>query len=277
MVSGKTKLAGVIGWPVSHSKSPVLHGHWLARYGIDGIYLPLAVQPDMLEQALRALPVMGFEGANVTVPHKETALEICDDVDDAAKRIGAVNTIRVREDNSLYGWNTDCEGFRRNLETESKWKATDGPAVVLGAGGASRAVLAALVDAGCPEVRLVNRTREKAEAAAVAIGGPIQVLGFEDVASGLDGAALLVNTTSMGMVGQPPLDIDLDALPKSAVVTDIVYAPLETPLLTEARKRGNPAVDGLGMLLHQAAPGFAAWFGKEPVVDRELRDAVLAA
>ena len=277
MVSGKTKLAGVIGWPVSHSKSPVLHGHWLARYGIDGIYLPLAVQPDMLEQALRALPVMGFEGANVTVPHKETALEICDDVDDAAKRIGAVNTIRVREDNSLYGWNTDCEGFRRNLETESKWKATDGPAVVLGAGGASRAVLAALVDAGCPEVRLVNRTREKAEAAAVAIGGPIQVLGFEDVASGLDGAALLVNTTSMGMVGQPPLDIDLDALPKSAVVTDIVYAPLETPLLAEARKRGNPAVDGLGMLLHQAAPGFAAWFGKEPVVDRELRDAVLAA
>ena len=277
MVSGKTKLAGVIGWPVSHSKSPVLHGHWLARYGIDGIYLPLAVQPNMLEQALRALPVMGFEGANVTVPHKETALEICDDVDDAAKRIGAVNTIRVREDNSLYGWNTDCEGFRRNLETESKWKATDGPAVVLGAGGASRAVLAALVDAGCPEVRLVNRTREKAEAAAVAIGGPIQVLGFEDVASGLDGAALLVNTTSMGMVGQPPLDIDLDALPKSAVVTDIVYAPLETPLLAEARKRGNPAVDGLGMLLHQAAPGFAAWFGKEPVVDRELRDAVLAA
>ena len=277
MVSGKTKLAGVIGWPVSHSKSPVLHGHWLARYGIDGIYLPLAVQPDMLEQALRALPVMGFEGANVTVPHKETALEICDDVDDAAKRIGAVNTIRVREDNSLYGWNTDCEGFRRNLETESKWKATDGPAVVLGAGGASRAVLAALVDAGCPEVRLVNRTREKAEAAASAIGGPIQILGFEDVASALDGAALLVNTTSMGMVGQPPLDIDLDALPKSAVVTDIVYAPLETPLLTEARKRGNPAVDGLGMLLHQAAPGFAAWFGKEPVVDRELRDAVLAA
>lgn len=277
MVTGKTRLAGVLGWPVSHSKSPALHGHWLARYGIDGAYLPLAVKPDMLEQALRALPVMGFEGANVTVPHKERALQICDAVDEAASRIGAVNTIRVREDGTLFGWNTDCDGFRRNLETGSGWKATTGPAVVLGAGGASRAVLAALVDAGCPDVRLVNRTIEKAQAAAASIGGPIQVTGFESVEMVLDGAALLVNTTSMGMEGQPPLDIRLDALPISAVVTDIVYAPLQTPLLNMAHDRGNQTVDGLGMLLHQAAPGFAAWFGRDPDVDQELRDAVLSA
>lgn len=276
MVTGTTKLAGVLGWPVSHSRSPVLHGHWLARYGIDGAYLPLAVQPEMLEQALRALPVMNFEGANVTVPHKEQALQICDEVDDAARRIGAVNTIKVREDGSLFGWNTDCEGFRRNLEAGSDWKAERGPAVVLGAGGASRAVLAALVDAGCPEVRLINRTVEKAEAAAEAIGGPIQVSGFESADNSLEGASLLVNTTSLGMVGQPPLDLGLDALPASAVVTDIVYAPLETPLLKLAKTRGNPVVDGLGMLLHQATPGFAAWFGQEPVVDQDLRDAVLA-
>lgn len=277
MVTGKTRLAGVLGWPVSHSKSPALHGHWLARYGIDGVYLPLAVKPEMLEQALRALPVMGFEGANVTVPHKENALLICDAVDEAARRIGAVNTIQVRDEGSLFGWNTDCDGFRRNLETGSAWKAENGPAVVLGAGGASRAVLAALVDAGCPEVRLMNRTRDKADQAAASIGGPIQAMGFDSVESTLDGAALLVNTTSMGMIGQPALDIRLDALPKTAVVTDIVYAPLETPLLKMARERGNPTVDGLGMLLHQAAPGFAAWYGREPVVDQDLRDAVLAA
>lgn len=277
MVTGTTKLAGVLGWPVSHSKSPVLHGHWLARYGIDGAYLPLAVKPEMLEQALRALPVMGFRGANVTVPHKEDACRLCDTVDPQAKKIGAVNTIRVEDDGSLFGWNTDGVGFRRNLESNSGWKGPEGPAAVLGAGGASRAVLAALVEAGVPDIRLVNRTVEKAERVAGDIGGPITPMGFDSVARAMDGAALLVNTTSLGMKGQPPLDISLKTLPASAVVTDIVYAPLETPLLVMAKVRGNPTVDGLGMLLHQAAPGFAAWFGREPEVDQELRDAVLAA
>lgn len=276
MVTGTTKLAGVLGWPVSHSKSPLLHGHWLARYGIDGAYLPLAVKPEMLEQALRALPVMGFRGANITVPHKEEACRLCDTVEPQAKKIGAVNTIRVEDDGSLFGWNTDGIGFLRNLESGSDWKGPTGPAAVLGAGGASRAVLAALVEAGVPEIRLVNRTVEKAQHVANEIGGPIQPMGFDTVDTAMDGAALLVNTTSLGMQGQPPLDISLDTLPTSAVVTDIVYAPLQTPLLVMAEKHGNKTVDGLGMLLHQAAPGFAAWFGREPEVDQELRDAVLA-
>ncbi|MEQ9489992.1 MAG: shikimate dehydrogenase [Alphaproteobacteria bacterium] len=276
MTTGTTKLAGVLGWPVSHSKSPALHGHWLARYGIDGAYLPLAVKPEVLEQALRALPVMGFRGVNITVPHKEEACRLCDTVDPQAKKIGAVNTIRVEEDGSLFGWNTDGIGFLRNLASNSGWKGPAGPAVVLGAGGASRAVLAALVETGVPEIRLVNRTVEKAERVAAEIGGPIQSMGFDSVEQAMDGAALLVNTTSLGMSGQPPLDISLDTLPASAVVTDIVYSPLETPLLVMAEGRGNKTVDGLGMLLHQAAPGFAAWFGREPEVDQELRDAVLA-
>jgi shikimate dehydrogenase len=276
--TGKARVAGVIGWPVGHSRSPRLHGFWLDRHGIDGAYVPLAVPPGRIGEAVRALPALGFRGANVTVPHKEAVMEALDEVDPSARRIGAVNTIVVREDGSLEGRNTDGFGFLENLrEGRPGWDAAAGPAVVLGAGGAARAILVALAEAGAPEIRLLNRTAERAERLAAEIGGPIRVLPWERRAGALDGAALLVNTTTQGMAGQPPLEIDLAPLPRGAVVTDIVYAPLETPLLAAARARGNAVVDGLGMLLHQARPGFEAWFGHRPEVTPELRAFVLGA
>jgi len=272
IVSGKARLAGVIGWPVGHSRSPRLHGYWLEQYGIDGAYVPLAVPPERIEDAIRALPALGFRGANVTVPHKEAALRIVDRVDPVARRIGAVNTIVVGEDGRLEGRNTDAYGFITNLRQGApEWRPAAGPALVLGAGGAARAVVAALVDAGVPEIRLYNRTVAKAEALARDVGGPIRVVTEPEPA----GAALLVNTTTLGMAGQPPLDLDLATLAPEAVVTDIVYTPLITPLLAAARARGNVVVDGLGMLLHQAVPGFEAWFGVRPEVTGELREFVL--
>lgn len=276
ILTGKARLAGVMGWPVAHSRSPRLHGYWLEHYGIDGAYLPLQVPPDGLERALRALPLLGFAGANLTIPHKEAALRICDRVDDVASRIGAVNTVVVEPDGSLSGSNTDAFGFVENLRRGSDWRGDRGPVAVLGAGGAARAVIAALLDAGVPTIRLINRTRARAEALTAALGGRIEVSDWDDTPSILDGAALLVNTTSLGMTGQPPLEIDLAALPTDAVVNDIVYVPLETELLRAARLRGNVAVDGLGMLLHQARPGFTAWFGTAPEVTSDLRDFILA-
>ncbi|HYD31826.1 MAG TPA: shikimate dehydrogenase [Azospirillaceae bacterium] len=276
MISGKAKLAGVMGWPVGHSRSPRLHGFWLDRYGIDGAYVPLAVPPERMLDAVRALPALGLRGANVTVPHKEGVMAALDRIDPQARRIGAVNTIVVTEDGSLEGRNTDGFGFLANLEQGVPgWTASAGPVTVLGAGGASRAIVVALADAGAPEIRLVNRTRARAEALAAELGGPIRVLDWDDRARALDGAALLANTTTQGMVGQPALDIDLGRLPPEAVVTDIVYTPLITPLLAQAKERGNRAVDGLGMLLHQARPGFEAWFGVRPEVTDDLRAFVL--
>jgi shikimate dehydrogenase len=229
------------------------------------------VRPEALSAGLRALTDLGFRGANVTVPHKEAALAVCDEVDALARRIGAVNTIAI-SDGKLSGSNSDAFGFLENLRDRAPgWRADRAPAVVLGAGGAARAVVAALVDAGAPEVRLVNRTAERAEALAAAIGGPIRVYPWSERAGGLDGGGLLVNATTLGMTGQPALELDLGALPADAVVNDIVYAPLETPLLAAARARGNPVVDGLGMLLHQARPGFEAWFGVRPEVTAALR------
>ena len=276
--TGKARLAGVIGWPIAHSLSPRLQGYWLDRYGINGAYVPLAVRPEDFGEALRALPKLGFAGANVTVPHKETALRSVDAVEDTARRIGAVNTIVVRDDGSLLGRNTDGFGFMENLKAGAPgWDPAAGPAVVIGAGGAARAIVAALVDAGVPDLRLTNRTRSRADQLAGEIGGPIAVDSWENRSGALDGAGLLVNTTTLGMTGHAPLDLDLQSLPKTALVTDIVYAPLETPLLAAARDRGNPTVDGLGMLLHQARPGFAAWFGTEPEVTDDLRRFVLDA
>jgi shikimate dehydrogenase len=276
-LSGKARLAGVMGWPVEHSLSPRLHGYWLEQHGIDGAYVPLAVAPADLPTALTALPALGFRGVNLTLPHKEQALDLCQEVDDLARRIGAVNTIVVR-DGGLFGSNSDAFGFLENLKDGAPdWRAEAAPAVVLGAGGASRAVVAALADAGVPEVRLVNRTRERAEALATALGGALSVYDWDRREAALAEAGLLVNTTTLGMAGQPPLDLDLGALPVEAVVTDIVYAPLMTPLLQAARTRGNPLVDGLGMLLHQARPGFEAWFGVRPEVTPGLRDFVLSA
>jgi shikimate dehydrogenase len=275
-LSGKAKLAGVMGWPVSHSRSPRLHGYWLQSLGIDGAYVPLAVSPDNLADAIKALPKLGFRGVNLTVPHKEAVIELLDAVEPQAKRIGAVNTVVVREDGSLYGKNTDAFGFYENLRQGAPhWQPGQGPALVLGAGGAARAVVAALIEAGVPDIRLANRNLDRARQLAADLGGPITPIAWDQRSDALAGAALLVNTTTLGMEGQPPLEIDLGALPTDAVVNDIVYVPLETDLLARARARGNAVVDGLGMLLWQAVPGFEAWFGATPQVTPALRDFVL--
>lgn len=272
LLSGHALLAGVLGWPVAHSRSPRLHGHWLATLGIDGAYVPLPVHPDRFGAAVRALADLGFRGANVTIPHKQAAFEACDIVDATARRAGAVNTLVFR-DGRIEGSNTDGFGFLESVrEGAPGWQPASGPAVLLGAGGAARAIAAALLDAGCPLVTLVNRSRARADALARDLGGPIAVAE----APPLGAAALLVNTTSLGMQGQPPLEIDLAPLPGDAVVADIVYVPRETPLLAAARTRGLRAVDGLGMLLHQARPGFEAWFGVAPRVDAALREVVAA-
>ena len=277
-LSGRSRIAGVIGWPVAHSCSPRLHGYWLRKYGIDGAYIPLPVRPQQFAAALRALPMLGFAGVNVTVPHKEAALSVVDRSDSAARRIGAVNTIVAAPDGTLDGRNSDGFGFMENLRAGVVgWSPKAGPAVILGAGGAARAVAVALSDGGAPEIRIVNRTVERAERLSADIGGPFRVYGWAERASALFDAALLVNTTTLGMTGQPPLELALDPLPTTAVVNDIVYSPLETVLLAAARARGNPVVDGLGMLLHQARPAFAAWFGVEPEVTPELRRFVLDA
>jgi shikimate dehydrogenase len=268
VLSGKARKAGVLGWPVSHSRSPRLHGFWLARHGVDGAYLPLPVEPARFAGAVRALVDLGFAGANVTIPHKEAAFALCDTVDDVAHRAGSVNTLIFGADGKIHGTSTDGFGFVESLAEQAPgFTPADGPAVILGAGGAVRSVAAALLDAGCPRLVLVNRTVERAEALARDLGGPVEVAREPD----LRGVALLVNGTSLGMVGQPPLAIDLAPLPASAVVADMVYVPLETPLLAAARARGLRGVDGLGMLLHQARPGFEAWFGVAPKVDAELR------
>ena len=278
-ITGRTRLAGIMGWPVSHSRSPALHNFWLDEYGIDGAYVPLPVQPEQLERALRALPSLGFRGANLTLRHKEAALAIVDRVDPLASRIGAVNTVVVMPDGSLEASNTDAFGFRENLrDCAPDWDPREGPAVVLGAGGSARAVTASLTELRVPVIRLVNRTVERAEALARDLGGlgtRISVHPWEAREEVLGGAGLLVNTTSLGMTGAPELRIDLSLLPLAAIVVDIVYVPLDTPLLAAARQRGNRTVDGLGMLLHQGRPGFEAWFGTPVRVTRELRAAVL--
>ena len=274
--NGKTIQAGVIGWPVSHSLSPRLHGFWLKELGIDGTYSALAVAPDGLENSLRSLPERGFAGVNLTLPHKEAAATIVDTMDSVASRIGAVNTIVVGADGNLAGSNTDGYGFIENLKSGApEWTADNKSAVVLGAGGAARAIIAALLDAGLKELRLVNRTLSRAESLKDDIGGAIIVVPWADRTKALEGAGLLVNTTTLGMTDEEPLEIDLSPLPAKAVVTDIVYAPLTTPLLKDAAGRGNLTVDGLGMLLHQARPGFDQWFGAEPVVTDALRAHVL--
>ena len=277
-----TRLAGVIGWPIHHSRSPKLHGHWLARYQIDGAFLPLAVKPERLADAVRGLTALGFQGCNVTLPHKQAVIDLLDRLDDTAGRIGAVNTIIVEPDGSLEGRNTDAFGFMENLRAGAPHWQPDRPALVLGAGGAARAVVVGLLEAGCPDLRLTNRTRDRADALRADLhavdpgfAAPIRVVDWSDRGAAGTGIGLLVNTTTLGMTGQPALEIDLSALPHDAVVADIVYAPLVTPLLGTAKARGLHTVDGVGMLLHQARPGFRAWFGVDPVVDAPLRAAVL--
>ncbi len=270
-------LAGVMGWPVMHSRSPVLHNYFFKQYGLAGTYVPLAIEPDDLEPALRALAPLGFAGCNLTIPHKERALTIVDEVDALAQRIGAISCVVVRSDGSLAGTNNDVHGFARNiLQHQPDWRADAGPAVVIGAGGGARAVAYGLVERGAREIRVANRTRGRAETLAREFGAAVVPIDWNDRHRALDGAAMLVNTTSQGMVGQPPLDLDLETLPTSALVADIVYIPLETPLLAAARRRGNRTVDGLGMLLHQACIAWKLWFGLDPEVTPELRAAVVA-
>ncbi|MGA0715786.1 MAG: shikimate dehydrogenase [Gemmobacter sp.] len=277
MTPGRIPLAGVIGDPIAHSRSPRLHGHWLARYGLPGHYVPLHVAAADLAAVLAAMPRMGFVGANVTLPHKVAALALATRATDRAARIGAANTLTFLPEGGFEADNTDGEGFLRNLRQGAPgWNPAAGPALVLGAGGAARAVLAALIDAGVPEIRLANRTAAATADLAAAFGPVIRPCAWEDRAAALAGAATLVNATSLGLAGTPALEMPLDALAPGALVTDLVYTPLETPLLADARTRGAAVVDGLGMLLHQAAPGFERWFGRAPEVDEALRRVALA-
>ncbi|MGH9254773.1 MAG: shikimate dehydrogenase [Vicinamibacterales bacterium] len=270
-------LAGVMGWPVMHSRSPILHNYLLAQYGLTGTYVPLAIAPENLEAALRGLAPLGFSGCNVTIPHKERALAIVDHVDPVARRIGAISCVAVRADGSLAGMNNDAFGFVQNiLQRHPEWRADAGPIVVIGAGGGARAVVYSLAERGAREIRVVNRTSARAEALAREFGPPVSAVTWEARHRALDEAAMLVNTTSQGMVGQPPLDLTLDSLPAVALVCDIVYVPMDTPLLAAARRRGNPTVDGLGMLLHQVRPAWKVWFGLDPDVTPELRARVEA-
>ncbi len=277
MTDHKIPLAGVIGHPVGHSRSPKLHGHWLKTYGLEGHYVPMDVAPADLETVLRTLPKAGFVGTNVTVPHKEAALRIADHVSDRATVIGAANTLVFREDGSIHADNTDGYGFMENLRAGAPdWNAKDGPAVVFGAGGAARAVLQALADEGVPEILLTNRTRTRADHLKEEFGQRITVVDWVQAGNVIENAELVVNTTSLGMQGQPELRVPLDGLQPGAVVTDLVYAPLKTNLLKTAEEAGCTVVDGLGMLLHQAVPGFERWFGVRPEVNDDLRAAVQA-
>ena len=258
-------LAGVMGWPVMHSRSPALHNYWLAKHGLVGSYLPLAIKADGLRAALRALPALGFAGCNLTIPHKEAALDIVDTLDPVARRIGAMNCVVVAADGSLEGYNHDAFGYVQSiLEAKPDWRGDAGPIMVIGAGGGARAVLVSLIDRGAREIRLVNRTVARAQLLQRELGGPIRAIPWEDRHAALAGAAMLVNTTNQGMVGEPPLELALDRLPTDALVSDIIYIPRETALLAAARQRGNPTVNGLGMLLHQARPAFRGWFGVMP-------------
>lgn len=271
------RLAAVIGWPVAHSRSPALHGFWLRKYRIDGYYVPIGLRPENFETGLRALPKLGFAGVNVTLPYKETVLNMASSVSDRAALIGAANTISFRSDGSLHADNTDGYGFVENLRQGAPgWDARSGPALVLGAGGAARAVISALLTAGAPEVRIANRTRLRAQHLAETYGARVVTVDWNAASSAVAGARTIVNTTSLGMAGQPPLALSLALAPGDALVTDLVYVPLVTQLLEQARARGLRTVDGLGMLLHQAAPGFHHWFGVRPEVDDALRAAVLA-
>lgn len=272
-IAGTTQLAGVIGWPVAHSRSPRLHNHWLRRHGIDGAYVPLPVRPGALADAVRGLRASGFRGCNVTVPHKEEAARLCDSLDEAAREAGACNTL-VFDETGIHGSATDGPGFVESL-TEAGVDPAAGPALLLGAGGAARCIAAALLAAGAPAVTLANRTPDRAASLAATLPGGVAVVPWDAREAAVADAALLVNTTSAGMAGQPGLDLSLDRAGAALVVADIVYVPRETRLLAEARALGLRTVEGVGMLLHQARPGFASWFGIWPEADAAARAVLL--
>jgi shikimate dehydrogenase len=276
MTENPPPLAGVVGWPIGHSRSPRLHGHWLKRYGIEGYYIPIGLKPQDFEAGMRALPKLGFRGVNVTIPYKELVLSMASSVSDRASLIGAANTIVFRPDGTIRADNTDGYGFIMSLRQSAPfWTPSAGPALVLGAGGAARAVVQSLLAEGVPEVRLANRTRARSEMLRDQFGAKVTTVDWNRAGEAAAGALTIVNTTSLGMVGQPELNIRLDMAPRAALVTDIVYQPLITPFLRQAMDLGLTVVDGLGMLLHQAVPGFELWFDHRPEVDEELRAAVL--
>lgn len=269
---------GVMGWPVAHSRSPAIHGHWLRVYGLRGSYQLCPVQPDEVKGFMQRLRSGELRGVNVTVPHKEAVMAHLDHIDELARSIGAVNTITREEDGSLHGTNTDAYGFIAHLKKEvPHWKDALAHPVILGAGGAARGVLKALLDAGAQHVIVTNRTFEHAQALAQVFGEQVEARPWDEREKRLADASLLVNTTSLGMQGKPPLELSLEALPASAVVYDIVYAPLETQLLADANAKGCATVDGLGMLLYQAQKAFERWWGILPEVTPELRKLVLEA
>ena len=270
-------IAGLLGWPVAHSRSPVIHNHWLAHYGIPGRYVLLAVPPEKLEAAVRGIAALGLRGCNVTTPHKQAIFPLVDRVDELARKIGAINTVVVEKDGTLIGFNNDGNGFIQSLrDANPEWRPDSGPIVVLGAGGAARAVVASLAAQGAKEIRLANRTLDKAQEIVDAVGPVVKVLPWEERDGALDDIALLANATSLGMAGKPPLEISLDHLPKRALVGDLIYIPPATKLLAAARSRGNVTVNGLGLLLNQARPAFNAWFGVMPEITSALRRAIAA-
>jgi shikimate dehydrogenase len=270
-------IAGLLGWPVAHSRSPVIHNHWIARYGLQGRYVLFAVPPENLGAALQGLSVLRMRGCNVTTPHKQAVMPLIDHVDPLAKQIDAVNTIVVEQDGALRGFNNDGNGFVQSIrDAKPDWRPDTGPITVLGAGGAARAVVASLAVQGAREIRVVNRTYERAQALESLFGPPVRAVRWEAREDALDAIALLANATNQGMAGKPALDIALDRLPGRAIVGDLIYTPPETPLLAAARARGNVTVNGLGLLLNQARPAFHAWFGVMPEITPELIRAIEA-
>ena len=276
-MENKLVMAGVMGWPVAHSRSPAIHNHWIRQHGLPGAYGLFAVPPERLADAIHGLRALGLAGCNVTIPHKVQAMRCMDVLDPLARRMGAINTIVLTPQGALHGFNHDGFGYIQSLrDAKPDWQANAGPITVLGAGGAARAVVLSLLDEGATEIRLLNRTRDKAQALAEEFGAAIAVHDWGQRSEALRGIALLANTTNQGMHGQPELDIQLDGMPQTALVSDIIYTPLETPLLRAARLRGNPTVNGLGMLLNQARPAFRSWFGVMPEITPALHQAVLA-
>jgi shikimate dehydrogenase len=268
-------IAGLLGWPVAHSRSPVIHNHWLARYGIAGRYVLFGVPPDRLETAVRGIAVLGLRGCNVTTPHKQAIFPMLDHVDELARKIGAINTVVVGDDGALSGFNNDGNGFVQSVrDAVAGWRPDAGPITIVGAGGAARAIIASLQAQRAREIRVVNRTRSRADELQARFGAPVVAVSWDERSAALEGARLLVNATNQGMAGKPPLDLALDALPKDAIVSDVIYVPPQTPLLAAARARGHVTVNGLGMLLNQARPAFNAWFGVMPEITPELRAAI---
>ena len=274
--SNRFKLAGVMGMPIFQSRSPIIHNHWIALHGIKAAYGHFPVQIDQVEAAIRGLSALGLAGCNITLPHKVKAMALMDHLTPMAQRVGAINCIVVQADGSLHGHNNDGYGYLQSIRDEkSDWRADAGPITLLGAGGAARAVIMALIDAGAKEIRLLNRTRDKAQELAALNPSVVKVHDWSERHVALAAAAMLINTTNQGMYDQPPLDLVLDDLPGTALVSDLIYVPLETPLIKAAKARGHVAINGLGMLLNQAVPAFEAWFGIKPVIDAALRQKIL--